>query len=145
MHRNDVHNIAVKYCYQYICQGDPVWPESNTIKGDTVRQEVDQFCQPLKEILNIEATLKTLSGSPGKFVPLLMHLLSDIESEHNNHCKYDVRRLPLPRRFSVFPAPSLHWRSITLSINALSAFLPGEKLPRGYDDQLRLFFKVLKF
>ncbi|KAI7903269.1 uncharacterized protein BX663DRAFT_433818, partial [Cokeromyces recurvatus] len=145
MNRNDVHNIAVKYCYQYICQGNPVWPTSETVNDDTTRQKVVQFCQPLRDILNTKVTMKTLSESPGRFTPLLIHLLSIIESEHDNHYEYDVRRLSLPRRFSLLPTPSLHWRSITLSVNALSAFLPREKLPRGYNDQLRLFFKVLKF
>lgn len=145
MNPKDVHDIAVKYCYQFICQGDPVWPANNAINDDIIRQRVVQLCQPLRDILNTRVTLKTLSEAPGRFTPLLTHLLSAFESEHNSHCEYDVRRLPLPRRFSVFPTPSLHWRSITLSVNALSAFLPGEKLPRGYNGQLRLFFKILKF
>ncbi|KAL0077305.1 hypothetical protein F4703DRAFT_1919845, partial [Phycomyces blakesleeanus] len=123
MNPNDVHNIAVRYCYQFICQGDPVLPENSTINDDIIRQKFVGLCQLLRDILDNRVILKTLSEAPGRFTHLQPCLFSLIESKHNSHCEYDVKRLPLPQIFSVFPTLSLHRRSLTLSVNTLSVSL----------------------
>jgi hypothetical protein len=86
-----------------------------------------------------------LSVDPGYFIPFLLSLNDELEKEHIDHKPYDVRRLPLPRRFQVLPNPSAHWRFVTLSVNVLSSFCVKQSLPRGYQSQLELFFRVFKF
>ncbi|KAL0073303.1 hypothetical protein F4703DRAFT_1799776 [Phycomyces blakesleeanus] len=51
---------------------------------------------------------------------------------------FDVRRLPVLRLFSILPNPSVNWRSVAISVNALSAVVKNP-LPRGYINQLQLF------
>ncbi|KAI9483863.1 MAG: hypothetical protein EXX96DRAFT_477245, partial [Benjaminiella poitrasii] len=144
--RKVINDIAEKYCYQLICQGTPEWPNTtNDLNIQDIRQRITNFCLPLKDLLNIRATLVTLSQSPDKTIPLLLFLLAELEQDHRNSTPYDVRRLPLPRLSSVLPSPTYHWRLITISANALNAFLPGQSLPRGYVDQLQLFYTVFKF
>ncbi|KAI9473846.1 MAG: hypothetical protein EXX96DRAFT_320842 [Benjaminiella poitrasii] len=75
----------------------------------------------------------------------IRHIILRAKIFVNYSTLYDVRRLSLPRLSSVLPSPTYHWRFITISANALSAFLPGQSLPRGYVDQLQLFYTVFKF
>ncbi|KAI8094995.1 uncharacterized protein B0P05DRAFT_502906 [Gilbertella persicaria] len=110
-----------------------------------IKRRIDELCLPLKNKLDARVSIKSLADNPGSFIPLLFHILAVFEREHQSHKAFDVRRLPLPRLFNVFPSLSCHWRSVTISVNALAAFLPGEPLPRGYNDQLNLFYKVFDF
>ncbi|OAD70096.1 hypothetical protein PHYBLDRAFT_171485 [Phycomyces blakesleeanus NRRL 1555(-)] len=57
---------------------------------------------------------------------------------------FDVRRLPVLRLFSILPNPSVNWRSVAISVNALSAVVKNP-LPRGYINQLQLFHEVFNF
>ncbi|KAI8047825.1 uncharacterized protein B0P05DRAFT_576174 [Gilbertella persicaria] len=141
----DLDDIAIKYGYQYVCQGEAVWSEQKSFEDPMIKRRIDELCLPLKNKLDARVSIKSLAGNPGFFVPLLFHILAVFEREHQSHKAFDVRRLPLPRLFNVFPSPSCHWRSVTISVNALAAFLPGEPLPRGYNDQLHLFYKVFDF
>ncbi|KAI8053183.1 uncharacterized protein B0P05DRAFT_575543 [Gilbertella persicaria] len=141
----DVDDIVIKYGYQYVCQGEAVWPEQKSLEDPMVKRRIDELCLPLKNKLNARVSIKSLADNPGSFFPLLFHILAVFEREHQSHKAFDVRRLPLPRLFNVFPSSSCHWRSVIISVNALAAFLPGEPLPRGYNDQLHLFYKVFDF
>ncbi|KAI8076391.1 uncharacterized protein B0P05DRAFT_137620 [Gilbertella persicaria] len=141
----DVDDIVIKYGYQYVCQGEAVWPEQKSLEDPMIKRRIDELCPPLKNKLDARVSMKSLADNPGFFVPLLFHILAVFEREHQSHKAFDVRRLPLPRLFNIFASPSCHWRSVIISVNALAAFLPGEPLPRGYNDQLHLFYKVFDF
>ncbi|KAI8047943.1 uncharacterized protein B0P05DRAFT_576127 [Gilbertella persicaria] len=141
----DVDDIVTEYGYQYVCQGEAVWPEQKSLEDPMIKRRIDELCLPLKNKLDARVSIKSLADNPGFFVPLLFHILAVFEREHQSHKAFDVRRLLLPRLFNVFPSPSCHWRSVIISVDALAAFLPGQPLPRGYNDQLHLFYKVFDF
>ncbi|KAK4510683.1 dTDP-fucopyranose mutase [Mucor velutinosus] len=128
MDPNTVKKIAKDYSYQYVCQGDPIWPNDLTIPSgfleDAIKNRVDQECESVYKCLE--------------------HILNQYEGEHELHHAFDVRRLPIPRLFSILPTPSVHWRSLAISANALSVFVKNP-LPRGYANQLRLFYQVFNF
>ncbi|KAI9018614.1 hypothetical protein CLU79DRAFT_837201 [Phycomyces nitens] len=85
-----------------------------------------------------------LSANPGNCISFLMSLNAELEQEHIDHKPYDVRKLPLPRRFCILPKPLFHWRFVTISVNSLSCFVKLP-LPRGYQAQLEMFFRIFKF
>ncbi|KAI8970229.1 hypothetical protein BDF20DRAFT_838606 [Mycotypha africana] len=87
---------------------------------------------------------KSLAVNPGCFVSFLFLINDELEKEHAAHKSYDVGRLPLSRLFSVLPTASIRWRFVTVSVNALSCFI-RQKLPHGCQDQLELFYRILKF
>ncbi|KAG0875676.1 hypothetical protein G6F15_010288 [Rhizopus arrhizus] len=95
-------------------------------------------------MIQTRVTLTTLPGSPNSFVPCLLNILSEYEIEHNNHKAYDVRRLPLPRLFSLSPTPGMHWRFVNISANALALFIK-ETLSQGYQNQLNMFYRDFNF
>jgi hypothetical protein len=70
-------------------------------------------------------------------------MLAIYEEEHNNANPFDVRRLPLPRRFTLSPEPGIHWRFITIDASCLSIFTQITR-PKGYYAQLEMFEKVFK-
>ncbi|KAG2210038.1 hypothetical protein INT47_003474 [Mucor saturninus] len=125
----DVQSIVIKYAYQYVCQIEAVWPEQESLEDPMIKQKIDEFCLPLKNKLNVRVSLKSLADNPGFFVLMLFHILTVFEREHQYHQAFDVRRIPLPKLFNVFPSPTSHWRSVTLYINEISAFLQGQALP----------------
>lgn len=59
------------------------------------------------------------------FLPIVAVLvtLPFYETEHEEHNPYDVRRLTLPRLFSLFLNPSLYLRSITINGDSLFPFI----------------------
>ncbi len=142
MERLDVTKI-VTYVYQYVCQGDPVWPQGFVFTEEK-KQIVDKTFLPLKELIPTRVTLATLSQSPNEFIPCLSKIVSEYEIEHKSHKAYDVRRLPLPRLFSLSPTPGMHWRFVNISASALAPFIK-ETLPRDYQHQLNMFHRVFDF
>lgn len=121
-HPRDIREIAERYCYQLVCGDNPTW-ENSWLLTEEHKEKIDGICLPMKERLPMEATLVTLSKHTEKFVPLLADILSYYEMEHALRKPYDVSRLPLPRLFGLIPNPSAHFRSITMNINAICAFL----------------------
>lgn len=107
-----------------------------------MKAAVHDMCIPWKQELDEQVTLKNLAKNPSKFLPFLLYLNTELEWEIEEHRAYDVRRLPLPKLLSVLPKPSTHWRSITISVNALSCFTKTS-LPRGFLEQLLYFVALL--
>ncbi|KAG0876370.1 hypothetical protein G6F15_010113 [Rhizopus arrhizus] len=126
MDRSDVVKI-VPYVYQHVCQGISVWPQGPVFTKER-KQIVDETFLPLKNMIPTRVTLTTLSGSPNSFVPCLLNILSEYEIEHNNHKAYDVRRLPLPRLFSLSPTPGMHWSMDDLTPNENNKILFGNTI-----------------
>ncbi|KAI7906952.1 uncharacterized protein BX663DRAFT_426863, partial [Cokeromyces recurvatus] len=141
--RSVIDSISREYCYQFICQGNSIWPEDDCI-NEGVKTVIRDMCIPFKQALNRKVTLNELAKDPGAFVQFLLFLNAGLEREIEEHNPYDVRRLPLPKLISVLPKASAHWRSITISVNALSCFTKTS-LPRGFQRQLRLFYDVFNF
>lgn len=131
------------FCYQEIVGEETSWPSSIHLT-EKIKLEIVGFCQPWKQRMGARINLSTLSANPGCFVPFLFLINNELEKEHVAHKPYDVRRRPLPRLFSVLPTGSIHWRFITVSVNALSCFTK-QVLPRGYQGQLELFYRVFEF
>jgi len=143
MSPDHVAKVAKEFCYQMVCQGNPVWPKSIQL-SEGEQSRIKEVCMPLSTHIDVQVTLKSLSASPGKFVRSLAYILSEYEREHLAHNPYDVRRLPLPRLFTISPSPSFRWEFVTISTNSLCCFTK-EKLPRGYNAQLDLFCKYFDF
>lgn len=140
-----INDICVDYGYQLICGGDPKWPSTASDLGEQDKDRINELCLSCKNQLPGKATLLTLSKEPEKFIPLLSRILSEYEEEHKNHKSYDVRRLSLPRLFGLFPSPSLHFRSITMSAKAVSSFLKKRCPTRGYTEELNMFTEIINF
>lgn len=148
MDPNSIKLISKEYCYQYVCQGDPKWPNKISLPEglttDLLKNTVEQECKTMKNLINHRVTLISMSAAPEKVYKCLEYILKQYEQDHDQYHPFDVRRLPLPRLFSILPSPRLHWRSITISVNALSSFVK-ETLPRGYMNQLLLFNRIINF
>ncbi|KAG1047748.1 hypothetical protein G6F43_009818 [Rhizopus delemar] len=142
MERSNVVKI-VPYVYQYICQGVSVWPQGPAFTEERKRI-VDETFLPLKHLIPTRVTLTSLSESPNNFIPCLLSILSEYEIEHSNHRAYDVRRLPLPRLFSLSPTPGMYWRFINISASALASFIK-ETRPQGFQNQLDMYYRVFNF
>ncbi|KAL0082939.1 hypothetical protein J3Q64DRAFT_1700257 [Phycomyces blakesleeanus] len=100
---------TLKYCYQFVCGVSPKWENCHSLSED-LKEQIKDICLPLKGLLPMEATLVTLS---------------------------EQTRLPLPRLYDLYPNPSMHVRSIAISINGIRILL-SLSLPRAYNDQLKL-------
>ncbi|KAI9481458.1 MAG: hypothetical protein EXX96DRAFT_618384 [Benjaminiella poitrasii] len=105
---------------------------------------IRQECEPIKVLMNQKISLVTLSFAPKSAYKALEYILNQYEDEHSQHHPFDVRRLSLPGLFAILPKPSVHWRFVTISAYALSAFV-RERLPRDYSGQLELFQRVFNF
>ncbi|GAA5808627.1 hypothetical protein MFLAVUS_002019 [Mucor flavus] len=143
MPKKIIGEVAKKYCYQEICKGSPTWPNTELLNNE-VKSTIQHFCELWKNMISKLVTQVELSANPGNFIPFLMSLNAELEQEHIDHKPYDVRKLPLPRRFCILPKPLFHWRFVTISVNALSCFVKLP-LPRGYQAQLEMFFRIFKF
>ena len=141
-------DIAKNYCYQYICLGEPRWPRDIALPTDVTEEMlqdiVNHECETLRVLINQMVSLATLSAAPQIAYKCLEHILNYYEDEHSQHKPFDVRRLPIPRLFIILPKPSVHWRFVTISANALTCFV-RRSLPRSYVNQLRLFTDVFNF
>ncbi|KAG2202838.1 hypothetical protein INT46_000497 [Mucor plumbeus] len=143
MKPDQVKLIVKEYCYQYVCRGEPKWPASVTLSDD-LKLRIRNGCDSLRNHTTESISLKSLSASPGNYIRCFSYILSAYEEEHRNHSPFDVRRLPLPRLFSISPKPSCRCRFVNASVNALSCFVK-ESLPRGYENQLQMFHRVFDF
>ncbi|KAG0787722.1 hypothetical protein G6F19_007506 [Rhizopus arrhizus] len=126
MNRSDVVKI-VPYVYQYVCQGVSVWPQGLVFTEER-KQIVDETFLSLKNMIPTRVTLTTLSEPPDSFVPCLLNILSEYEIEHKNHKVYDVRRLPLPKLFSLSPTLGMHWSMDDLTPNENNKILFGNTI-----------------
>ncbi|KAI9267687.1 hypothetical protein EDC94DRAFT_688628 [Helicostylum pulchrum] len=137
-----VKDVASKYCYRLVYQGSPEWPNDITLAG-TIKEQITMFCLLLRNLLNSQMTLSTLSNPQKNFVPFLLHILSKLEEEHQSYNSFDVR-LPLQKLPSILPRASLHWRFIALNIGYLATFVK-EKKPKGFNGQIGMFYRISNF
>ncbi|KAI8979512.1 hypothetical protein BDF20DRAFT_940138, partial [Mycotypha africana] len=144
MKKADAVEISKAYCYQVICKGEPNWPDRIMLSKED-KSKIEMLCKSFEKLITEKVTLLSLSSDPAKFTKALWHILSSYEKEHDEHAAYDVRRLPLPKRFFPFPLPSLHWRFISISINSLLPFMFPGTPPKGYTNQLEKFYQVFSF
>jgi hypothetical protein len=138
----NVKLMVKDFYYQQLCHGNPTWPKSVKVDQQT-KDAINATLKPLKDLIPGPVNLKTLSGDTETFFNCYAKILERYETVHANHKSFDVRRLKLPKLFSILPKPSLKWRFITVSINSLSCFVK-ETIPRGYENQLKMFDRVFK-
>lgn len=84
MSLDHVAKITKRFCYQTVCQGDPVWPKNIQLSKNE-QAKITEVCTPLSTHRDIQANLTSLSASPGRFVRPLTYILSEYESEHLVH------------------------------------------------------------
>ncbi|OAD77845.1 hypothetical protein PHYBLDRAFT_164735 [Phycomyces blakesleeanus NRRL 1555(-)] len=89
-------------------------------------------------------TLLILLSAPENVYKCLEYILNQYEGKHELNYAFDIRRLPIPRLFSILLNHLMHWRSVVYSVNSLSAFVKNP-LPKGYDNDLQLFYEVFNF
>lgn len=140
MNSHLLNGIVDNYCYQYICRGSPQWPDHELL-NESMKTYINRFCYPLRELLNTRVSLTELSAAPEKFIPFLFHLVRLQENQSESLSENDIK----PRSISALPRPKLHWRFITVNLQALTAFVGVGTRPSGYVDQLKLFYRVFDF
>ncbi|KAI8991313.1 hypothetical protein BDF20DRAFT_831365 [Mycotypha africana] len=125
-----VREVVKLFCYQEIVGGETSWPASIHLTEE-VKSNIIGFYQPWKQRMGERINLSTLSVNPGCFVPFLFLINDELEKEHAAHKSYDVRRLVYRDYFLCCQLP-LYDGDLSL-----------QKLPRGYHDQLELFYRIL--
>ncbi|CEP17611.1 hypothetical protein [Parasitella parasitica] len=143
MKPDQVKLVVKEYCYQYVFRGEPKWPTSidPSNKG---KLKIRDSCNTLRNLSNESISLKSLSAFLGNYVRWFSYILSIYKEDHRAHSPFDVRQLPLPRRFSITPIPSCRCKFVTVSASALSSFIKGTR-PTGYEGQLELLYRVFNF
>lgn len=134
--------VVDQYCYPLVGKGEPTWPNKAFV-ADSFKNEILSVCEPLVLLVPETASLKNMSARPSGFFPCLHHIARSIEDEIVNH-QMDVRRVPPPGRITLLPSPSLAWRTIPLNPQVLASFTRN-RYPRGYQEELDLFFRVFDF
>ncbi|KAG2208537.1 hypothetical protein INT47_010233 [Mucor saturninus] len=124
-----------------------------------VGNNLTSFLDPLiLEVKNRISTLplskESLNNEPFKILPVLRYILKKYDDIYNAQAtqneKIDSMKSPLPRRFSLFPNPSLHWRFIKIDSQNLSGIFPDAKQNKqpnesSFDHQQRCFYQMFDF
>ena len=124
-----------------------------------VGNNLTSFLNPLiLEVKNRISTLplskESLNNEPFKILPALRYILEKYDGIYNAQAtqndKIDSMKSPLPRRFSLFPNPSLHWRFIKIDSQNLSGIFPDAKQNKqpnesSFDHQQRCFYQMFDF
>lgn len=76
--------------------------------GKFNRRYVKRPCELVRVLINQRISLTTLSSAPKRAYKCLEYILNQYKDEHSQHHLFDVRRLPLPRLFTILPKPSVH-------------------------------------
>ncbi|CEG76709.1 hypothetical protein RMATCC62417_11569 [Rhizopus microsporus] len=133
-----------EYGYQYICDGQATWPEDVTDITIDERTVINSLC---KDLLRIEmpkpVTVKSLAASPGSYIPMLREILKRYMAKNQKqqeNQEYGQQEKPsyMTRLFSLFPVPSLKWRSVSINPNTLSSFV-GKPKQSNYEDKFNMF------
>jgi hypothetical protein len=120
-----------------------VWPKDLESSKKEILEYMGRYLEDFSRLITAPVSLKTLLANPERAIPALSYMLAIYEEEHNNAKPFDVRRLPLPRRFTLSPEPGIHWCFITIDTSCLSIFTQITRL-KGYYAQLEMFEKVFK-
>ncbi|KAL7325713.1 hypothetical protein PS15p_208164 [Mucor circinelloides] len=99
-------------------------------------------------------TKESLNNEPFKILPALRYILNKYDDIYMAQAaqkdKADSTKPPLPRRFSLFPNPSLHWRFIKIDAQNLTGIFPVAKQKKqanesSFDHQQRCFYQAFAF
>ncbi|CEG76552.1 hypothetical protein RMATCC62417_11437 [Rhizopus microsporus] len=136
-----------EYGYQYICDGQTTWPEDVTDITIDERTAINSPCKGLSRTeIPKPVTVKCLAASPGSYIPMLREILKRCMAENQKqqeNQEYGQQEKPsyMARLFSLFPVPSLKWRSVSINPNTLSSFA-GKPKQSNYDDKFNMFNTV---
>lgn len=117
------------------------------------------FLNPLiLEVKNRISTLplskESLNNEPFKILSALRHILEKYDDIYNAQAtqkdKTDSMKSLLPRRFSLFPNPTLHWRFIKIDAQNLTGIFPDAKQEKqanesSFDHHQRCFYQMFAF
>ncbi|GAA5815767.1 hypothetical protein MFLAVUS_009282 [Mucor flavus] len=107
---------------------------------------------PLRDIVMISR--QNLNKEPFEILPALRYILNKYDDIYKAQAaqtdKADSTKPPLPRRFSLFPNPSLHWRFIKIDAQNLTGISPEAKQKKqanesSFDHQQRCFYQAFAF
>lgn len=87
-------------------------------------------------------TTKSMSATPGAFVPVLYAILQEYGHEHVA-AENSLKPTPtLPKLFALTPVPKFKQRFISVNDEALRTLLDDTSEPNSYEGHCRLFQKV---
>ncbi|GAA5808492.1 hypothetical protein MFLAVUS_001883 [Mucor flavus] len=124
-----------------------------------VGNNLTSFLNPLiLEVKNRISTLpqskESLNKEPFKILPTLRHILEKYDDIYKAQAtqkdKTDFMKSVLPRRFSLFPNPTLHWRFVKIDAQNLTGIFPDAKQKKqanesSFDHQQRCFYQMFAF
>ena len=139
--------IASEYAFERIAGGQATWPAEVPAHLGLVAT-VNRLCEELEALVPKPATKKSISASPGAYLPALKHILKSYEAEHR--VAGDAKRpasLTLPRLFPLTPQPSLQWRHISLNAEILASLIQQDppSAPQDYNRVFESVFDLSRF
>ncbi|GAA5809637.1 hypothetical protein MFLAVUS_003049 [Mucor flavus] len=124
-----------------------------------VGNNLTSFLNPLilevkNRIFTVPLSKESLINEPFKILPALRHILEKYDNIYKAQAtqkdKTDSTKPLLPRRFSLFPNPTLHWRFIKIDAQNLTGIFPDAKQKKqvnesSFDHQQRCFYQMFAF
>ncbi|CEI99199.1 hypothetical protein RMCBS344292_13291 [Rhizopus microsporus] len=137
-----LYKLADDFCWQILINGESKWPIQyfDHASSQNIAQ-ILPICNGLQVRLSTPPTAKNLAASPTKFVPALAVIISELEKLCNEHKDDNTK---MPRRFSLMPTPSMHWRYISINAKALQA-ITKHKSDGTYEGNVNLFYSTFNF
>ncbi|GAA5813215.1 hypothetical protein MFLAVUS_006689 [Mucor flavus] len=102
-------------------------------------------------ISTLPLSKESLNNEPFKILPALRHILEKYDDIYKAQAtqkdKTDSMNSLLPRRFGLFPNPTLHWRFIKIDAQNLTGIFPEAKQKKqanesSFDYQQRCFYQM---
>ncbi|GAA5807293.1 hypothetical protein MFLAVUS_000650 [Mucor flavus] len=157
-----IKNLVYNHVYDQVLthsQPSSVSVDILALFDPDVASNLTSFLNPLiLEVKNRMSTLpltkESLNKEPFEILPALRYILNKYDDIYKAQAaqtdKADSTKPPLPRRFSLFPNPSLHWRFIKIDAQNLTGIFPKAKQKKQANEssfyhQQRCFYQALAF
>ncbi|GAA5807756.1 hypothetical protein MFLAVUS_001133 [Mucor flavus] len=157
-----IKNLVYNHVYDQVLthsQPSSVSVDILALFDPDVASNLTSFLNPLiLEVKNRMSTLpltkESLNKEPFEILPALRYILNKYDdickAQAAQTDKADSTKPPLPRRFSLFPNPSLHWRFIKIDAQNLTGIFPEAKQKKqanesSFDHQQRCLYQAFAF
>jgi hypothetical protein len=134
--------MAREYCYECLLgdDGNPKWPKQFDLIHIRHVNQVFKIIQELKDRLVASPTTTNLTAMPTKFLSALGYVIGELEAICDNCTDTSI----MPRKFSLVPTPSLHWKYISINCKSLATIV---KIKAGttYEDNIKQFYSTFDF
>ncbi|GAA5813805.1 hypothetical protein MFLAVUS_007292 [Mucor flavus] len=157
-----IKNLVYNHVYDQVLthsQPSSVSVDILALFDPDVASNLTSFLNPLiLEVKNRMSTLlltkESLNKEPFEILPALRYILNKYDDIYKAQAaqtdKADSTKPPLPRCFSLFPNPSLHWRFIKIDAQNLTGIFPEAKQKKQanepfFDHQQRCFYQAFAF